>query len=382
MAYLRKLNCSSGAVLQLQAVNTETYAYKNVLSIPYKSKFSQEFSEVYRLIPNNTDHSAIDDFIQRLPVKKSFSRENHFYVMNLADFGLLCLKKNGAELEQDILFTLQSLNKKLAQSSIACIRNQDLINAKENAEESDRLKTAFIENISHEIRTPLNAIIGYSSLIGDNQISERMLAPACRSIVHSSNNLLALIEDLLDVSLLESGNLKPKYNLCNINQLIQEQEAAFMKHCSKEQKKKILFKIDTPFDDMFVVTDSVRLNQIFDYLISNAVRFTEEGEIQVGYLKREKLKRNSHPVNLTFYVKDTGIGIPEHKQHEIFKPFNRITDSKDKLYSGTGIGLTIAQHLIKLLEGEIWIESEPCIGSIFYFSIPAIRSVDELTSNL
>lgn len=382
MSYLRKLNCSSGAVLQLQQAETGRYYYSNIISIPYKSDFKEEFKDIIDILPSKATESDIKELIKKLPVKKNIDKGSNIYLMHLHEFGLLCLKRNGAELTNDVLFTLRSINEKFAQSCFACVKNNDLKKAKEKAIESDKLKSAFIENISHEIRTPLNAIIGYSSLIADKQISDKMLPQACKTIVTSSNNLVTLIEDLLDVSMLESGNFQLKYTLCNINQTLIDLEEIFRKHISIEQKYHLNMRISTPIDDVFFVSDLVRLNQIFDQLISNAIRFTDEGEIQIGYLANLPEEKPGLRASLTFYVKDNGIGIPKDKLNSIFNPFNRIDNTTDKMYRGTGIGLTITKRLVELLGGEIWVESEQDEGATVFFTVPTIKSVDELTSTL
>ena len=382
MTYLRKLNCSSGAVLQLFQNEKGINFYRSVLSVPYKTKFSSEFKEVYKLIPNNSDNKTLQDFYSLLPIIKKIDDESCLYLMNLPDFGLICLKKNGTDFSHDVIYTLRTLNKKLAQACTVCLKNQDLMVAKERAEDSDRLKSAFIENISHEIRTPLNAIIGYSSLIADKQISDKMLEPACKTIVSSSNNLLKMIEGLLDISILESGNLKLKYNLFNINQLLLDQEETFYKHVRLEQNEQLNMRVITPLNDFFIVSDELRLKQIFDNLISNSVRFSEQGEIEIGYLNNNNAAKDSIPVNITFYVKDSGIGIPSEQHGNVFKPFVRIVQTNKKLYRGAGVGLTITRRLVELLEGEIRIESEPKKGTTIFFTLPIVKTVDELITDL
>ncbi len=382
ISYLRKLNCSSGAVLQLFQNDSGINFYKSVISIPYKSSFSSEFKEVFKLIPNNSDLKTLEEFSSLLPITKKINSENFIYLMNLPGFGLICLRKNGKELSHDILHTLISLNTKLAQGAIACMQNNHLLLSKEKAEESDRLKTAFIENISHEIRTPLNAIIGYSSLISNKQIPAKMLPSACKTIVSSSDNLLKMIEGLLDISMLESGNLKLKYNLFNINQLLIEQEQTFYTHVRIEQKEQLNLRVVTPHKDFFIVSDELGLKQVFENLIANAIRFTEQGEIEIGYLNNPNFESGEMPDKITFYVKDLGIGIPIEHHENIFKPFVRIEHSKEKLYRGASVGLTITKRLIELLEGEIGIESALEKGTIIYFTIPTIKTVDELITDL
>jgi signal transduction histidine kinase len=302
--------------------------------------------------------------------------------MRLPEFGLLCLKKNGTALDKDILYTIRTLNEKFAQACIACLKNSDLVKAKERAEISDKLKSAFIENISHEIRTPLNAIIGYSSLIADKQITPKMLAPACKSIVQSSNSLLEIIEGLLDVSMLQSGNVRVKYALSNVNQFLADQEEVFNRYVRQEQKEALNMRVVTPENNIFIVTDTLRLQQIFDNLISNAVRFTNSGEIEIGYTINDGNYKNKEIISVNFYVKDKGVGIPEKEHKNIFKPFSKFNYSRDKLYGGTGVGLSITKKLVELLQGTLSLESEPGKGTTIYFTIPSLKSVDALTSNL
>ncbi len=383
LTYLRKLNCSYGAIYKLKALDKTSYYYDKILAIPIKSKNEGKFDTFSSLIPSSLSHEELCVFEAGMPIQNTTPPDKYYYILNLENYGILLLKKNSSPLNENVLFTLRSVNLKLAQACLSCEQNKKLIAAKEKAEESDRLKTAFIENISHEIRTPLNAIIGYSTLIADDHIKGNMLKHACNAIINGSNNLLNMVEGLLDISLLESGNLKIKYTLCDINQMLIELDQIFFRHAEREQKNdKLSFKITTPLSEVYLVTDIIRITQIYDKLISNAVRFSETGEIEVGYKRFERTKKDDLPVNLVFYIKDKGIGIAEEEQSKIFKPFNRIYDSREKLYSGIGTGLTIVKHLIDLLEGEIWIESTPGKGSAFYFSIPTLHSVDELVSRL
>ena len=382
MSYLQKLNCSSGAVLQLTQSDSGGFKYSKVISIPYKSDFKDEFKELLSYLPSKATESEINEITTYLPIKQEIVDGGNLYLMNLPDFGLICLKRIGTELTDDILFTLKSINNKLAQACVACVKNNDLKTAKEKAVESDRLKSAFIENISHEIRTPLNAIVGYSSLIADRQLTEKTLPHACRTIVASSNSLVSLVENLLDVSMLESGNFKLKYTLCNINQLLNELDEVFHKHQSIEQKEQLNLKINTPQSDVFFVSDVVRLNQIFDHLISNAIRFSDEGEIEVGYKTNSGNNKPGLKTYITFYVKDKGIGMNQKHTTRIFEPFHRIENTKEKMYRGTGIGLTITKRLIELMGGAICIDSEENKGSEISFTIPVVKHMDDLTEFL
>lgn len=379
LVYLRKLNCSSGAVLQNVAIDESHSTFQKVISIPYKTPFSIEFAAINNMVNGDIHKSDFSELMAKLPYKHTCESGTHTYLMQLPNFGLLCFKKNGDEFPEDILLTLSSINEKLAHACIACNRNSDLIIAKEKAVESDKLKTNFIRNISHEIRTPLNAIIGYSTLIADNLITPKTLPTACKSIVIGSNNLLALMDNLLDVSMLQSGSVVLKYSLIDINHFLNDLRSVFYKHLKIEQKEQLNMRVVTPLDSFSMVCDIVRLKQIFDNLISNAVRFTNKGGIEIGYLANADDKDSNQVI--TFYVKDSGIGVQKKMSDEAFGVFNRI-DNTEKIYSGTGIGLTICKQLAELLNGKIWIESEEDKGTCVFFMLPTDKTIDELTRRL
>jgi PAS domain S-box-containing protein len=190
----------------------------------------------------------------------------------------------------------------------------ELINAKEHAEESDRLKTAFLQNMSHEIRTPMNAIMGFSSLMVENYNNKSKLEQFSEIINLRCNDLLAIINDILDISKIESGQLPVSSEECNLNELFTELTALFKEHQKRIGKQQIKFKLQSLCDtsEGTVVTDRVKLRQIFINLLGNAFKFTNTGKIEGGC----KFDENQ---NLVFYVSDTGIGIPSDKHDVIFE---------------------------------------------------------------
>jgi len=230
----------------------------------------------------------------------------------------------------------------------------------ERAKRADHLKSAFLANMSHEIRTPLNAIVGFSSLISDPDIPESEKVDFVGQIERNSDYLLCLIEDIIDLSKIESNQLTVKSENVDvvplINQLIQTFNRAILPEKDVEvisnlQKSKIL-----------VYVDRVRLEQILRNLLSNAMKFTEEGTIEVGCQRVNEF--------YTFSVKDTGIGIHSDHHEEIFDRFIKIDNNKQHLYRGTGIGLFLSKQLVEMFGGKIWLESEVGKGSTFYFTIP------------
>jgi len=239
---------------------------------------------------------------------------------------------------------------------------KELKEAKEKAEESDRLKTAFLASMSHEIRTPMNHILGGLDLLLDPEITREEKEEFQTIIKNSSSQLLKLIDDIIDVSQLDAGQLEIKKETFSLNSFLKEirEEAKTLRGGSNVE-----FQINTSahqheFDTIH--TDKVRLKQVLISLISNAFKFTNEGGIELGYSKK------SSDI-LQFYVSDSGIGIPKESKDVIFEQFRQVDYEHTREYEGAGLGLTIAKGLVLLLGGDIWVESTEGEGSTFYFTI-------------
>lgn len=227
-----------------------------------------------------------------------------------------------------------------------------LIEAKFKAEESDRLKSAFIANMSHEIRTPLNSIVGFSDLLldADTTIEERK--EYIRIIKQNNDLLLHLISDILDISKIESGMIDLKFGIVDVKEVCQELIASFPINTD------IPIVLESNSEDCVISTDKLRLIQIMKNLIGNSIKFTKQGQITIGY----RLDGNK----MIFFVKDTGIGISKEAQKDVFVRFIKI----NSFTPGTGLGLPICKSLVEKLGGEIWLESELGQGSCFWFSLP------------
>jgi len=231
---------------------------------------------------------------------------------------------------------------------------EDLKIAKEKAEESDRLKTAFLASISHEIRTPLNAIVGFSNMIAESSNNPDL--EKFSSIVKKQNDsLLQLVEDIIDFSKVEAGDVEITNEAFNLNELIQSLYDEFKSKTKPDVK--LITKI--PGDSLMVYSDKNRLNTIFSNLIRNAIKFTSKGYITIGYKKNKKSEINC-------FVNDTGIGIPNEDHEKIFNRFTKL----DIFTEGTGLGLSIVKKNVELLNGNILLESEPGKGTNFYLNIP------------
>lgn len=252
--------------------------------------------------------------------------------------------------------------------------NQHLVIAKEKAEESSRLKTAFLQNISHEIRTPLNAICGFSDMLSESTLSEEKKNSFISIIQTSSNQLLSIVSDILTISSLETKQEKLNIEKACMNDIIIDLLSIF-KQQLVNQNISLYAKQALNDKQSEIYTDKTKITQILSNLISNAIKFTHEGFIEFGYV----LKNNK----LEFYVKDSGVGIKPEKHDKIFERFRQADLSINKEYGGTGLGLSISKGLTELLGGEIWVNSEIGKGSTFYFTIPyePINRVEEPTLN-
>jgi PAS domain S-box-containing protein len=239
----------------------------------------------------------------------------------------------------------------------------ELIKAKEKAEESDKLKTAFLHNISHEIRTPMNAIIGFSALLGEPDLNHQDHVSYINNIQQSCNHLLSIITDIINISNIEAEIVKINMTEINLNSKLRSLYDRFLPDAIE---KKLSLSYETTLDDnkSVFLTDSSKLVEILTNLIGNALKFTEHGYIKFGY----DVEKNS----VRFYVSDTGIGISANQHVKIFDRFYQVENKVSRQYEGTGLGLAICKSYVELLGGRIWLTSEKDKGSVFNFTIPFI----------
>jgi len=249
-------------------------------------------------------------------------------------------------------------------NEILRLTNYNLGIEKARAEESDKLKTAFLQNMSHEIRTPLNGIIGFSNLLGDEELTQGEIKEYTRIIQLSGERLIEIVNNVLDISKIETGQIEIKSKAFSLNTLLLDLHYFFSPVATA--KGLILNCHTTPDDKISIInTDETKLNQILTNLINNSIKFTMAGSIDFGY--------NIKDSNILFYVKDTGIGITEEFHERIFDRFVQAELSISRGYEGAGLGLAICKGLVELLGGRIWVESKINKGTTFYFSLPYIH---------
>ncbi len=238
-----------------------------------------------------------------------------------------------------------------------------LIEAKTKAEESERLKTSFLQNISHEIRTPMNAIVGFSQLLKEVGISTEDRDQYIKRVSDNADSLLKLVDNIIELSKLETNKLELKAESILVNSVMDEVEGFALDRLRKVSKEDIeLIKVCPGENTHKIVTDYTRLKQVFTHLLDNAVKFTEQGSIKYGYQMEEH--------GIQFFVEDTGIGLSEDKIGVVFDLFRKVEGDRFKLYEGTGLGLTISGMLVNMMGGKIDVDSKPGFGSRFYFTIP------------
>ncbi|HCE56561.1 MAG TPA: hypothetical protein DER09_01895 [Prolixibacteraceae bacterium] len=248
--------------------------------------------------------------------------------------------------------------------SLVIERNQmidDLLKAKEKAEESDKLKSAFLANMSHEIRTPMNGILGFTSLLSESDLTGEEKDKYIDIIQKSGQRMLNTVNDLIDISKIETGQMPLIYTETNLREQMQNLYAFFIAE-AKNKGLSMVFR-DNILPEMAVIeTDVAKLDSIMTNLIKNAIKYTDRGSVEVGGVVKNQW--------FEFYVRDTGIGIPQHRQKAIFNRFEQADVSDKRAYQGSGLGLTIARAYAEMLGGTMDLESEPNIGSVFNVRIP------------
>jgi len=248
---------------------------------------------------------------------------------------------------------------------------EQLILAKEKAEEADNLKSAFLANMSHEIRTPMNGILGFSDLLMSEDTTPQEQKNYIEIIYQSGKQLLNIINDILDISKIEVGQIQIHEENCSLNEMLNELQGLLKPTIQSKKGIKLEVHKELSDNESLVITDGYRVRQILTNLINNAIKFTSKGYVEFGYMlmPADELAENKAPY-IQFYVKDTGIGIPESKREIIFDRFRQSDESHTRKFGGTGLGLAISKGFVDLLGGNIWHDSIEKSGSTFFFTIP------------
>jgi PAS domain S-box-containing protein len=248
----------------------------------------------------------------------------------------------------------------------------DLLNAKEKAEESDRLKSAFLANMSHEVRTPMNGIIGFADLLTESDLSEEEKTKYLEVIQRSGKRMLDTVNDIIEVSKIDTGQVSVKENSFNLWRMFEEKYVFFNAEASEKNIHLELINTE-PDEPIVIISDESKLNSIIVNLIKNAIKFTPKGVISFGYsISGNKLR---------CFVKDTGIGIPKDKQKQVFERFTKSDVENKMAYQGSGLGLSISRSYAEILGGSITLQSSPGVGTEFIVEIPIDIPANDLSSS-
>jgi len=320
--------------------------------VEFKIKRSNDnkILDIHSIGEYNKERNIIFGIIQDITERKAIERE---------------LKRKNDELraaEEELKASneeLKDINQRLEW------QKEELEKAKEKAEESDRLKSAFLANMSHEIRTPMNGIMGFAQLLKEKETNPAQRKEYLNIIYGRTKHLLQIINDIVDISKIEANQLDIHPGHFDLNELMDSLFKEQSKELDELSKAHIKLKMTkgSRKDNFYIEGDSRRIRQVLLNLLSNAMKFTEKGSVEFGY----KLENADH---MTFYVKDTGVGISREKQKEIFERFRQGDETFNRKHEGTGLGLTISKNLVELMNGSIWLHSEKNEGAAFYFTIP------------
>jgi len=252
-------------------------------------------------------------------------------------------------------------------------KDEQLLLAKEKAEESDCLKTAFLHNISHEIRTPMNAIVGFSSFLNDLDLDSQKRKQFTDIIIQSSNQLLSIISDIISISSIDAGQEKITEKEVNLDEMLRQLYEQFQLVATNKNSELTLVPSPTTIQGT-ILTDGTKVVQIMSNLLVNALKFTKQGYVQFGYVIKGAI--------IEFFVKDTGIGIPVEMHTEVFERFRQVENGESRQFGGSGLGLSISKAYVEMLGGTIWVDSALGKGATFHFTIPYKPAIkDTITGN-
>jgi len=356
---------------KLNAVGIAVFAHDQSCPdyiIPRRGISKEIIDSVQQFFKNNKEYDGhlLDTLILR---------DYKLYLFNLPNYGVLALVHK-KELDQHLTHSLEPVLKKLVASIHSCLVNQlqkeQEEQLKDNLIEVKRIQSAkdqFLANMSHEIRTPLNGIVGFLNILNETDLTEEQ-KNYLKTIISSSESLLSIINDILDISKIQSGKLEIENISCNLIDEIKSVVELFVAKAD-ENHNKLNFQIESGIPST-LVCDPLRIKQIISNVIGNAIKFTENGRIDVNI---QKESAHNNEVELRFSIKDNGVGIEENKLAHIFDPFSQSDASITRKFGGTGLGLSISNDLLKLMDSKLQVISKVGQGCEFYFYLTLAKHI-------
>lgn len=348
-----------------EKLNQTSTSETSPIQCPVLSSTNPDSTEIFHESLNCPKATFLEARLQRLQMIHVFLVISSSIAIFLLIYNILTKRKvrrKNREIEQANA-DLNHLNLNL--ESIVEARTKELEQALSKSQESDRLKTAFLANMSHEVRTPLNGLLGFARLLDDDTLPSHIRKQYIEIMLLRGNSLTRIINDIISIAQIESGQLEIRHAPVNINQLLASLFTLFDTREISPKREGVTLSYSRSLNDSrcTVTTDPIRLEQVLFNLIDNALKFTYKGSVEFGY----KLEEGNL---LKFFIKDTGVGIPLEIRSRMFTRFNRDNNPYLSSVSGTGLGLSISKGLVELIGGKIWYESTLDEGTTFYFTIP------------
>ncbi len=332
---------------------------------------SQLIKSSFGFFVSSDTRAAFNRFLQK--IFKSKAKENCEFKLVTGNDSIKYVLANGiiSKNSEKCMLTLIDITKQKQTEN-------ELKIAKEKAEESERLKSVFLANMSHEIRTPMNGILGFAELLKDHKLRDEEQQKYIEIIEKSGTRLLNIINDIISISKIESHQTEVTVTDTNVNEQV-EYIYQFFKKEAEQKKLHLTFQNSLSANDVYIKTDREKLYAVLTNLVKNAIKFTQTGGIEFGYVKKDEF--------LEFFVKDTGTGIPDAQKEIIFERFRQGNESLTRNKEGSGLGLSISKAYIEMLGGKIWVTNNPDLisvngnglntGSIFYFNLPAVSVIKQ-----
>ena len=362
---LRGLNCNIALVLKYESDLQDTLTWQQQITLPKTARKHAEVATLLQKLTLPETKDKLTRFENELPEFVSVTNNEFYYLFSLEGFGVLILRKTGAQFSHNLLSSLSRMMPKLAQACHSCLHEHNLRMQMQTANAANIAKSQFLARMSHEIRTPMNGVLGMLALLLETNLTKEQ-TENIKLAEFSATNLLQIINDILDLSRIEAGKHELYPQETDLFTLVGKCIKSLASR-AWEKNLNIDYQIG-PSVPRFITIDPNKLKQILINLLGNAVKFTHKGEVCLT------IAVLSHSHQLSFSVTDTGIGIEQANLEKVFKPFEQEDEGINRLYEGTGLGLAIVKELVECMHGTITVESKIGEGSTFRCLVPLLEA--------